>query len=476
MKTLPLAGVVVLAAAAGGTVGTWWSSSREPGPPIVDSSAEVAALSRRVDELTARLDGMHAASPAVAGPERRDAVALLPDAAMSPAARDAFWYLDQYVRSFADDVHGVEYYRLAVEAHVVELASPIAVLVRDTGRPQALRIALTAMLGSRRFAAAADVIAALLVALAPPSPDALAERALASLAAIDSAAAVPGLERTVPLLREPGLQSRALALLAELAGADRDAILLRLFVACGDEALRTLLVQLLDGADAVAALELLREASTGAQPLRLAAAQRVVEFDVPAFEGLVAAWLPRETDAQVRAVLGGEARPSDLPGWSARQATGQPDADPSRDDPKAWAPRSGEMGRQWLQLGYASPTVAQAVRIFEVNTRGCVVEVQVRGTGGGWTTVWSGNAETPSGPLVISFPRTTFAVRSVRILLDTDRRPGWDEIDAVELLGPGGGQWATRATASSSYGSRAGNALQGAAGDEVQFLKGMRRR
>jgi hypothetical protein len=36
-------------------------------------------------------------------------------------------------------------------------------------------------------------------------------------------------------------------------------------------------------------------------------------------------------------------------------------------------------------------------------------------------------------------------------VLDTSR-PGWNEIDAVELVGPDGRAWAVRAVASSNYG------------------------
>jgi hypothetical protein len=53
----------------------------------------------------------------------------------------------------------------------------------------------------------------------------------------------------------------------------------------------------------------------------------------------------------------------------------------------------------------------------------------------------------------IRFAPTGFRVRAVRIVLDTNKRPGWCEIDAVELLGPDGSSWAQDATASSSYGS-----------------------
>jgi hypothetical protein len=47
---------------------------------------------------------------------------------------------------------------------------------------------------------------------------------------------------------------------------------------------------------------------------------------------------------------------------------------------------------------------------------------------------------------------TPYRVRVLRLTLDTDLRPGWSEIDAVELIGPDGRAWASSATASSSYG------------------------
>jgi len=41
---------------------------------------------------------------------------------------------------------------------------------------------------------------------------------------------------------------------------------------------------------------------------------------------------------------------------------------------------------------------------------------------------------------------------NVRVVLDTHRVNGWNEIDSVELVGPDGRAWATSATASSIYG------------------------
>jgi hypothetical protein len=122
------------------------------------------------------------------------------------------------------------------------------------------------------------------------------------------------------------------------------------------------------------------------------------------------------------------------------------------------------MGLQWLQLGYANAVRANGVRIFEVNSPGCVVEVLARGADGAWTSLWRGTADNGQAPLVITFPLTAFAVRTIRIVLDTNRKPSWNEIDAVELLSPGAGQWAERATASSTYASQA-------RGDEQQVYQ-----
>jgi hypothetical protein len=227
------------------------------------------------------------------------------------------------------------------------------------------------------------------------------------------------------------------------------------------------LIRHLNGGDAFAAHDVLRAASGGEQPVRLDAARKVGDYDEPVFEPFVAQWQASEKDPQVLAVLGAHSTPGEVPGWSPRQATGAPDADPTRDDPKAWASKNPEMGRQWLQLTYATPVRAHAVRIFEVNAPGAVAEVRARGADGGWVTLWQGRTNGGSSPLVVSFPLTSFAVRTVRIVLDTDRTLGWNEIDAVELVGPGGGQWAHRATASSTFANANDVGRAGLASDEL---------
>ena len=96
---------------------------------------------------------------------------------------------------------------------------------------------------------------------------------------------------------------------------------------------------------------------------------------------------------------------------------------------------------------------ANAVRIHEVYVPGAVSQIFLYDEGGGRHEVWSGVDPTSQpGVFEVTFATTSYSVKAVRIVLDTNRRPGWSEIDAVELVGPDGSAWATDASASSSYG------------------------
>jgi len=436
---------------------TFRSPEPRSGASTTDSNAaqaeEIADLKRAVALLTHRLDELEHARPLELGYERRDAT--LPSAPSAGAggteSRDPRWYLDQYVLSFADSAQGSQYFALVVDAYAVELRLPICELVRDTGRVDELRAALATMLGKRRFKGDAEVIDALVSAIRPPAGDALAMCALQSLDVVGDARAQTALENVLFALQLRAVQERTLAVIRRFAGEQANAALFRLFLRAPSDEWRQLLVRMLDGSELVAALDLLRAASQQQQPVRLSAAEKVGEFPEGDFQVFVAEWLRVETDPQVIEVLrGAQKQQKEIPGWHALKACGPPDADPKNDDPNAWASTSGDMGVQWLELTFPNTVRATGVRIFEVNSPGAVAEVKARGPGGEWTTLWSGSANGNGAPLLIEWPQTAFNVKTIRIVLDTDRTPGWNEIDAVELLG-GGGQWAKYATASSSY-------------------------
>ncbi|MBK8101613.1 MAG: hypothetical protein IPK26_31410 [Planctomycetes bacterium] len=480
MNSPPLVVACTLSLLLSGATAFWlWHSGEAlpaPAPDLGESAAELAWLRAQVAELQRRVDAL-AAAPVQAVPMvRSDAFALEPRTtpANGPAAEDAHSLLDRYVRSFAETPQGSEYYRLAVEAHVLLLVEPVAALVFDGQRPVAMRQALAAMLARPLFAERMDVIDALVMAALPPGPLELAEVAVASLARIASPRALPGLERVV-LQRTDGARASALRVLVELAGAGANAAIARLFAVTSDDALRQLLLRALDGGETLAAGEVLTGASVGSQPVRLAAAKATAGFDDPAIDAMVERWRARETDPAVLAALGAAA--AGAASWSAAKATGAPDADPQRDDPNAWAPRSPEMGRQWLQVSFPTAVQAHGVRVFEVNAHGALVEVLGKGPEGGWITLWRGTTAVPGGsPRVLTWSPTAVPIKTLRLVLDTDRTQGWNEIDAVELLGPGGGQWASRATASSTFASQGSNGIEADAGMQLQYRKAALRR
>jgi hypothetical protein len=111
------------------------------------------------------------------------------------------------------------------------------------------------------------------------------------------------------------------------------------------------------------------------------------------------------------------------------------------------------MGRQWLELDYDPPLPVSTVRIYEVCVPGALSSIVGVDEQGAELELWSGvDPTTTPGVFECPVPATPFRVRTLRLVLDTSRRAGWSEIDAVELVGPGGRAWASAARASSSFG------------------------
>ena len=166
--------------------------------------------------------------------------------------------------------------------------------------------------------------------------------------------------------------------------------------------------------------------------------------------------LEASTDAnRTRELIGTIARLKDRP-WSALQATGAPDTPISGDLATAWASAEGEMGEVTLDLTYDKAVRVDRVRIHETNAPGAIAKVQAKGPDGTWDTIWEGRALAGKSPnwFAPTVNVTRYTTIAIRLVLDTDRVDGWNEIDAVELEGDGIRQWATGATASSSYADR----------------------
>jgi hypothetical protein len=122
--------------------------------------------------------------------------------------------------------------------------------------------------------------------------------------------------------------------------------------------------------------------------------------------------------------------------WSANQATGAPNVDKYADDGHAWTTKTQDAGIEWLDLKFPRPAHADEVRVRESYGSGAVIKIEVFDEQGSAHTVWAGNDPTTDlNYLMVKFPKTAFKTDRVKVTLATNVVPGWNEIDAVQLVG-----------------------------------------
>jgi hypothetical protein len=123
-------------------------------------------------------------------------------------------------------------------------------------------------------------------------------------------------------------------------------------------------------------------------------------------------------------------------GWSATQATRAPNVDKYGDDGAAWTSKTPDGGIEWLDLKYPKPLHATEVRVRESCGSGAVIKIELYDEQGGAHAVWQGSDPTTElNYLTVKFPKTTFKTDRVKVTLATNVVPGWNEIDAVQLVG-----------------------------------------
>jgi len=143
--------------------------------------------------------------------------------------------------------------------------------------------------------------------------------------------------------------------------------------------------------------------------------------------------------------------------WGPEQALGAPDTPEGGDRQTAWASQTPDGAEEWLRLEYDKPVNVAQVRVRETYNPGAVCKVTAFSANGEEVLLWEGQDPTTEAPddFVVEVAGNVFS-KSVKLYLDSPRVPGWNEIDAVELVGKDGSrQWATGATASSTYAARA---------------------
>jgi hypothetical protein len=125
-------------------------------------------------------------------------------------------------------------------------------------------------------------------------------------------------------------------------------------------------------------------------------------------------------------------------GWSAAQTLHQPNTSIYGDVSSSWASNGANIGNQFVAVGYDKPVYATGVTIRETWNNGFVYKVDLLGTDNVWRTIWTGTDPSLPGTPVnfkLSWARTSYLVKGVRVNVNTNRNSSWEEIDAIELTG-----------------------------------------
>lgn len=142
--------------------------------------------------------------------------------------------------------------------------------------------------------------------------------------------------------------------------------------------------------------------------------------------------------------------------WGPEQATGAPDTWPRQGDiVTAWASKTADGQKEWLTLEYDHPVVPKEVQVYETFNPGAVYRITAFNLKCEEVEVWKGKDPSAqgSGKGISKIPcKANFKSNRIKIYIDSPSVLGWNEIDAVALVGTNGkSQWARSADASSTY-------------------------
>ena len=162
--------------------------------------------------------------------------------------------------------------------------------------------------------------------------------------------------------------------------------------------------------------------------------------------------------------------------FTAAMAVGAPDATGRGYQPNAWMPDVRRGGTaNWLELDYATPQIAERVSIHNAMSSpsaGSVTLVGVSGTNLFTAPLSSGKVTSHGSGWVteFNFPATDEAVKTVKLVFG--KAPPYNiAVDAVEISGTNGSQWASDARASSDNSASAGSYAPGRPSENVQTLR-----
>jgi hypothetical protein len=134
------------------------------------------------------------------------------------------------------------------------------------------------------------------------------------------------------------------------------------------------------------------------------------------------------------------------PNYGPGKATGAPDVNVAGDSIDAWCPGVQSSGMDWLEVTFAQPVRATGVRVRQNHNPGAIVKVEAIAADGTVHLWWEGK-----DPFVepairdiawfgVKVPLTEYPVARIKLTLDLAARPGWKQIDAVQLVAEAAGR------------------------------------
>jgi hypothetical protein len=126
--------------------------------------------------------------------------------------------------------------------------------------------------------------------------------------------------------------------------------------------------------------------------------------------------------------------------WLPLKLIGPPDVQRYSDDGNAWAPKEADKGIEWIKVTFPKAVNANEIRIRQSYGPGTIIKIELVDDKGKSNTVWEGVDKNKYEPdkikyFVISFAQTTYKTKVAKITLATNSVQGWNEIDAVQLVG-----------------------------------------
>jgi hypothetical protein len=127
---------------------------------------------------------------------------------------------------------------------------------------------------------------------------------------------------------------------------------------------------------------------------------------------------------------------------SAQQVVGAPNVYPrSGDLAGAWASKQPDGGDEFIEVGFAHPTRAHAIQIYETFNPGAVRSVEIITVSGRHELVYDnpgvgdlGGQLPPAMIKTIDTQCTSEPVLAVRVTLASGQVPGWNELDAIGIV------------------------------------------